>query len=136
MKEAIVMSPDSVWFAAVEKSWEPWGVAERHEGDAALRRLAEASSALVVVDGSYIDDIDGTITRILRESPDARVVVATASPSWRRAREALLAGAADYIRRTTNVAYLSARWEQVLVESADARRHRQLEDPQCPRPGC
>jgi ActR/RegA family two-component response regulator len=49
------------------------------------------------------DDILKLISQLKTQESDLRIVVATVSPTWSRARDALKAGAVDYIERSTNI---------------------------------
>jgi len=61
---------------------------------------------LVFLDAGILADLKGfnSLTNMLDQlfshHPQVRVLVTTSSPTWKRAREALVAGAVDYIRQT------------------------------------
>jgi DNA-binding NarL/FixJ family response regulator len=69
---------------------------------------------LVIVDAGYVHDVPELIFQLRSRRPRLRVVVATASPTWQRAREALKAGAADYIRKSLDRELLRSRIKTVL----------------------
>ena len=62
--------------------------------------------SLLFLDAGILADLDipnsisSVMSELSRRCPGAKVVVTTASPTWKRTREALRAGAVDYIRQT------------------------------------
>lgn len=71
------------------------------EEDAVLA-VSHEEFALIFIDAGAVYDA-ALLTRRLRVSqPEARIIVMTASPTWEYARQALQAGAADYILKTLN----------------------------------
>lgn len=69
-------------------------------------KIELSSYALVFLDAGILIDLENTtsltemIQQLLHSNPDARIVVTTASPTWRRARECLKAGAVDYVSQS------------------------------------
>jgi DNA-binding NtrC family response regulator len=61
---------------------------------------------LIILDAGIQADLEhlSTLSELLKQlfqiTPQARVLVTTSSPTWKRTREALIAGAVDYIRQT------------------------------------
>jgi DNA-binding NtrC family response regulator len=54
---------------------------------------------MVILDAALLDNEMLMISEIRRRLPGMRIAVLTASPTWRRAREAIQAGAMDYISK-------------------------------------
>jgi len=54
------------------------------------------------------------LSRLRAQQPEARIVIATTVPTWQRAREALRAGAADYIRKSLDEKELCSKIQAVL----------------------
>lgn len=54
---------------------------------------------LIIIDAGEISSFTEVVKEVKRLQPAAIIVVATASPTWQRAREAMRAGADDYIRK-------------------------------------
>jgi DNA-binding NtrC family response regulator len=69
------------------------------EGEA-RRAVTEREYALVVIDAGAVEEAAKLTAWLLATTPDLPIVVATASPTWQRARQVLKAGASDYIRKT------------------------------------
>jgi DNA-binding NtrC family response regulator len=57
---------------------------------------------LVILDAVVVNDLSLLIARIKSQQPNTRVIVATSSPTWTRAREAFQAGAVDYMTKSLN----------------------------------
>lgn len=54
---------------------------------------------LILLDASSVADVVSTVRQILSAAPRSRLLVVTPTPHWRQAKEALLAGAIDYVRK-------------------------------------
>jgi DNA-binding NtrC family response regulator len=63
----------------------------------AMEQIHASSYSLIFVDAAILDSKMLLISQIRTQLPNARILVLTASPTWRRAREALKAGAMDYL---------------------------------------
>jgi DNA-binding NarL/FixJ family response regulator len=84
----------------------------------AVQAVVQSHRDLIIVDAGTVDDA-ALLTSFLRtEQPEARIIVATASPTWQRAREAMQAGAADYIRKSLDEKELRSKIETVLGRPA------------------
>ncbi len=57
---------------------------------------------LILIDAYYVEHSLGESVQKLRQlAPEARLVVTTASPTWRRARDVMTAGANDYVPKSS-----------------------------------
>jgi DNA-binding NarL/FixJ family response regulator len=54
----------------------------------------------ILADLKYVKSLTELLGQLFSYHPQARVLVTTSSPTWKRARDALVAGAVDYIRQT------------------------------------
>jgi DNA-binding NtrC family response regulator len=72
------------------------------KSDDAFTHLSKDCYDGIVVDSGQIGNIETYIRNLLAICPDACVIILTGSPTWRRARDTLQAGAADYGRKTTD----------------------------------
>ena len=70
---------------------------------------------LIVLDASIFGDLVEIISQIRSKNNRACVIVFSSAPDWKQAREVLLAGAADYSRKTEEVKYLSSTIERNLI---------------------
>ena len=55
---------------------------------------------LIILDAGVFQDLPSTIFQIRLQEPEARIVVFSPAPTWKEAREVILAGAADYSRKS------------------------------------
>lgn len=55
---------------------------------------------LIILDAGIFQDLSSTISQIRMQDPKAQIVVFSATPTWKQAREVILAGAADYSRKS------------------------------------
>jgi FixJ family two-component response regulator len=61
----------------------------------------------VLADVDPLNSLKDLLMELFQRCPGANVVVTTTSPTWKRSREALKAGAVDYIRQTLDPDRLS-----------------------------
>jgi len=71
----------------------------------------------MIVDAAVIDDVPFLISRLRAQQPQARIVVVTASPTWQRAREALQAGAVNYVHKSLNEKELLSIFKDILART-------------------
>ena len=57
---------------------------------------------LIIIDANVVEEPAQLVSFLRSQSPDIRVVVTTAAPTWQEARAVIRAGAADYFRQTLN----------------------------------
>ena len=94
---------DSLWVTAVRDALAHWGTVQFWPEHEALTDLKDNPPDLLLVDASTLKtDAVQFVTSLNRVNPYMPIIVATTSPTWRRARDLLLAGATDYVRRTFN----------------------------------
>ena len=55
---------------------------------------------LIILDAGVVSDLVSTIHWIHLQDSEARVVVLSSAPTWKQAREVMLAGAIDYTRKS------------------------------------
>lgn len=70
--------------------------------------------ALILADPQGNDSLGQIVTYICQRWPQVKLVVVTASPTWRRAVEALQAGAVDYIRQSMDENHLRREMESSI----------------------
>ncbi|CAN5417120.1 hypothetical protein BH10CHL1_BH10CHL1_48070 [soil metagenome] len=70
--------------------------------------------AIIMIDAGTISDEVALVTRLITTCPQACVIVATASPTWTRARDALKAGATDYILKSIKGNELRAKFQKIM----------------------
>lgn len=72
---------------------------------------------LIIIDATVVKEPVLLVTSIRGQNPNARIVVATWVPTWKRAREILQAGALDYISKSANEQELLSAIKGILRSS-------------------
>ena len=102
----ITGSQNTRWGTILNQSIEDYGdlliVTDADYG----RSLSRQPFDLIIIDASEVAETTQVVRETRRQQPDSRVIVVTASPTWQRARDAMQAGATDYLRKTQNVGEL------------------------------
>jgi DNA-binding NtrC family response regulator len=84
----------------------------------------------ILVDPHQPDSLSQMVTMLCQRWPKVKLIIVTASPTWRRAVEALQAGAVDYIRQTLDEDRLHREMEAaiayyILAQKRDETHHEQ-----------
>jgi DNA-binding response OmpR family regulator len=101
-------SGDRAWHQALSIAVASLGELHRTAYQEALKEMMARQYDLVIVDSLAVEDVPKFVSSIRAYRSETKVVVVTASPTWRRAREAFYAGASDYIRKTHDTKELTA----------------------------
>jgi len=72
---------------------------------------------LCVIDAAAVKAPDKLISQLRVQDPAARIVVMTASPTWRRARASFEAGALDYLPKNLNTEDLFRTIQRLLEKT-------------------
>lgn len=83
--------------------------------DEALQQISRSKYDMVIVDAAALDDKAVLVSQIRTQQPHMRIIVLTASPTWRRARQALQAGAMDYLIKTLSEKEYLDKFKDVLA---------------------
>ena len=113
----ISKTEDSTWLSVVAAALAPFGPLDIAPLKKALDLIQQQPRQMIIVDAAEVDDASGLVAQIRAVRPGARVVVATASPTWRRAREAFQAGATDYIRKSLSIGQLQEALSDALEKT-------------------
>lgn len=105
---------DTLWPLVLQWALSSLGKLRTVLEEEALRVASEGSYDVIVVDSLAVRNVVLLVSRLHAQCPRSRIIVATASPTWQRAREALKAGAADYIRKSLDKEELRSKIEAVL----------------------
>jgi DNA-binding NtrC family response regulator len=106
---------------AADKSWRDWlaatlaplGTLKATEVEEAMKQVRE-HNGIVIVDATFVDNVDAVVSGLRTERPDSRIVVMTASPTWQMARSAFEAGAIDYLPKTMGEEEILNTFERIL----------------------
>jgi DNA-binding NtrC family response regulator len=93
---------DQTWSRLLSEALASLGELQTVTEQEAVGVIAKAPYELVIIDALAVNRVALLVSRIRAQQPAIRIVIGTASPTWRRAREAFLAGAADYIQKIYN----------------------------------
>ena len=92
---------DDPWSQVLERVLSPLGSFQIcKEKD--ILRFTLRQFCLIIIDAASVSDVPRLISRILAQAPNIKVIVATATPTWKQAREVFYAGATDYVRKLPN----------------------------------
>lgn len=90
------------WRQVLGEALSSLGSLQVHQEQNVLALVLQQSFALIIIDAAAVSDAARLVSRIRICQPDARIVVATASPTWKQAREVFYAGAVDYVRKLSD----------------------------------
>ncbi len=109
---------DTTWPQFLSQALAPLGSVETaSEKDAAERIAQYKCNTIVIIDAAAVEEVPALVACLRRRCPESRIVVATASPTWQRARDAFQAGAVDYIRKSWDSKELLTAISEALGES-------------------
>ena len=92
---------DKNWQRLLEETLAPLGNLHIATEKTAMECVWKRNYKAIVVDAD-VDDISLLISRLRTQQSNSRIIVFTAAPSWKRAREAFQSGAIDYVRKSLN----------------------------------
>ncbi len=103
-KSKILLIDDKPWWSGFSMkvlSEHGYKVDMAYDEEEALRILDSRKYDLVIMD-YYVSGVNGitSLMRILEKHPCERVVVVSASPSWKEGRDIFRAGAIDYLSKS------------------------------------
>jgi DNA-binding NtrC family response regulator len=102
------------WPMVLQRALSPLGKLHVVSEDDAVQAVTQNRYAIVIIDMGAIDDAVLLVSRLQAQRPGLRIVIATASPTWTRARQMFQAGAADYIPKSLDEKDLFSKIQAVL----------------------
>ena len=105
---------DHYWYEILKAAIAPLGMLQIGLAEDIAQLARPGSFDLLIVDAAAVENVPLLLGRLRARQPDARIIVATASPTWRRAREAFQAGASDYIRKSLDLHEIRAALQNAL----------------------
>jgi DNA-binding response OmpR family regulator len=109
---------ESMWPLILEQALLPLGPLRLVSEQVALWAISEDDYDVIIIDSGAVDDPVGLVSHLRERRPETRIIVATASPTWQRARDVLQAGADDYIRKSLDKEQLQTKIRAVVEASA------------------
>lgn len=107
------------WHMMLREILAPLGPLEVVVEDEAVGLVMTQRFDLIVVDAA-VRSVPLLVARVRAQHPWGSIVVASADPSWLRAREAFQAGASDYISKTLDRVETLASIRAVLFKARRA----------------
>lgn len=111
-------SRDDYWHEMLKQVLAPLGTLHIGTEERTLSLVQTYAYDLLIIDATIVENAPLVVARILVQQPDARIIVVTASPTWRRAREVFQAGAMDYIRKSLDRREILSAVRVVLDKTA------------------
>lgn len=106
--------PESAWRAVLDEAARDIAEVDAFSEEEAFARMRQTKYDLVILDVVDAQNLPALVRRAKTQAPDVPVIVATSSPTSRRAREVFRAGASDYIRRSPDLQDLRATLREML----------------------
>lgn len=110
----LISEQGDFWKQVVEGALASIGPLQTVEEKFAMDLVIENEYTAIIIDAAHVSSFGLMTSRIRAQRPDARVIVATASPTWQRAREAFKSGATDYIYKSADETELLTSLEAAL----------------------
>lgn len=88
------------WCESLRDTLAPIGPLRIEAEERAVELIMLGRHDFVIVDATVVDNVALLLARIRAQHPRAYIVVATANPSWDKARQAFQAGASDYVSKS------------------------------------
>lgn len=121
-KKIVILSnsDESPWVTAVTNALVSIGTTQIWDEKKTLASFKNEEIDLLLLDASTVENDVVPLVQLLHlENEWVPIVVATTSPTWRRARKILLAGATDYIGRSLDPETILGKCQDAL-EQTDA----------------
>lgn len=110
----LVGKESAQWTCALDRALSPMGSMVVVREDEAVTAVIGGIYDLVIIDAGAVRNMWSVRSRVQAQSPEVHMVIATASPTWQRAREVMRAGAANYIYKSLEESELRTQIESVL----------------------
>jgi DNA-binding response OmpR family regulator len=108
---------ESSWSVSVSDALCELGVLKIYSAADAGEQIGDPDVQMVIVDAGAVAGLTPLIVRLRQLSPTVPIVIASASPTWQTAKEVLLIGANDCIRKSLDPEKLRAAFQEVLIRS-------------------
>lgn len=104
------------WVQIIEEALTPLGDVQLKEEKEEYHQINLKNYDLIIIDAAIEGHLPQLISDFHAQEPQARLIVMTASPTWRRAREAFRAGAIDYVRKSLDKKEILATMQGALAK--------------------
>jgi len=106
--------PLTQWNQVLQRALASLGELQIASEEQAVNMIFQNHYDVVIIDAGPVRDAVSLVSRARASRKGLRIVVVTASPTWLRAREVLLAGATDYIRKSLDEEEIQAFIKSML----------------------
>ncbi|MBN1991724.1 MAG: response regulator [Anaerolineae bacterium] len=112
---------ETLWPLVLEQSVLSLGTLQVISEKQAEQQGIEQEYTAIIIDAGAVDNVAQLVSNLRKMQPASHIIVVTASPTWQRAREVLLAGATDYIRKSFDQDELLSKIKAALDISSPAQ---------------
>ncbi len=105
---------DDYWCAMLKETLTPLGPLYLCSEKETLSLISEQAFTLIIIDAAFVMIPARLVSQIREQHPAIRIVVVTASPTWKQARRIFYAGATDYMRKLLNKKEILSTFRAVL----------------------
>jgi DNA-binding NtrC family response regulator len=109
---------DCLWLEALGEATSALDITLEIASRASMEHIPWHDYDLIILDAGAISDVLSTISWIHAQDSGAGVVILSPAPTWKQAREVMLAGAVDYARKSLDRDYIIATLEKNLARWA------------------
>lgn len=113
----------STWLVTLKDAVAPMGQLQISTEKTAATELQHVPYDMIIVDFVAVKDATEFVSGIHEAHPKIPIVVATLSRGWRRTREALRAGATDYILKSLTSKELALVLENLLTRTKNSSKN-------------
>jgi DNA-binding NtrC family response regulator len=106
-----------LWFRNLERALTALGKLQVMPEREAMQDILQREYDLIIVDAAATVNEWLLISRVRSQRPKGCIIIVTASPTWRRAREVLQAGAMDYINKSLSEEEFLSVFKNAIAKS-------------------
>ena len=121
------------WSRSLEKALSPLGKLWIAPETALENSIVRRHYDIAIIDSGHVPDVSKLISRLRMQQSDMHIVVATLSPTWVRAKEALRSGATNYIRKSMDEKAIREEFRELLATPFPLRQSEKNQTPSKPK---
>jgi predicted nucleotide-binding protein len=118
----VTTQANAKWIKTMDQAARSLGLLEVKISSPKSARIEAEHTKMIVIDAIAVKDVILFVSDLHMLFPKIPILVATLSPTWRRAREIIEAGAKDYISKSINTVDLRTTLEKWLGDTALVKR--------------
>lgn len=109
---------DHYWLEALRRAVSALDKALEIVSETKMKHILWHDYDLVILDAGVCSDLPSTISWIRSQNSETRIAVFSPAPTWKQAREVMLAGAIDYARKLLDEEHILLTLRNDLVRRA------------------